>query len=103
MRIKKNGLTIKVPKSEIEKGNTYERVKAHIKENPDYAYTRVGFMVEIYGYNPKDLNTSFSGWPEGAVSQYTRIAVALKKMEDDGLIESKKQGKKFLYWWKGSE
>lgn len=103
MSIKKGGLTIKIPKSEIEKGSTYERVKAHLEKNPEYAYTRVGFMVELYGYDPEDLNAPFAAWPEGAPNQYTRIATALKKLEEESLIESKKQGKKFLYWWKGSE
>jgi hypothetical protein len=103
MRIKKGGLTIKVHKSEIEKGSTYEKVKTHLRENPEYAYTRVGFMVEIYGYNPEDLNASFSTWPAGAVTQYTRIATALKKLEEKGLIDSTKDGKKFLYCWRGSQ
>jgi hypothetical protein len=102
MKVKISGLTIKVPKSEIDKGSTYGKVKKHLEEHPDYAYTRVGFMVEIFGYDPKDLNAPFASWPKGAPSQYTRIANALKKLEEEGVIESKKQGRKFLYWWKGS-
>lgn len=100
--LKKGGLTIKIPKSELETKTTYEKVKAHLKKNPNYAYTRVGLMVEIYNQNPEQLNAPFSQWPEGAPSQYTRIRLALDKLQKEGLIHSRKQGRKFLYWWKGS-
>ena len=98
-----SGLTIKIPKSELETESTYEKVKAHLKRNPNYAYTRVGLMVEIYKHKPEELNAPFSGWPEGAPSQYTRIRLALEKLKKEGVVESKKQGKKFLYWWKSSQ
>jgi len=101
-RRKKGGITIKIPKSELETESTYEKVKAHLKKNPDDAYTRIGLMVEIYKRKPEDLNAPFRDWPEGAPSQYTRIRLALERLKDERLIDSKKQGKKFLYWWKGS-
>jgi len=102
-RGKRGGITIKIPKRELETESTYEKVKAHLKQNPDYAYTRLGLMVEIYKQNPKDLNAPFSEWPEGAPSQYTRIRLSLDKLQVEGLIDYKKQGRKFLYWWKGSK
>jgi hypothetical protein len=98
---RKKGLTIKIPKSEVETETTYEKVKAHLKKNPEYAYTRAGLMVEVYKQRPEDLNRPFGKWPEGAPSQYTRIRLSLDKLRKEGVIETKKQGKKFLYWWKG--
>jgi hypothetical protein len=99
---KKGGITIKIPRRELETEDTYEKVRAHLKKNPDDAYTRIGLMVEIYKHNPVDLNAPFREWPEGAPSQYTRIRLALEKLKSEGLVDSKKQGKKFLYWWKAS-
>jgi len=100
---KKGGITIKIPKRELETESTYEKVETHLKKNPDYAYTRTGLMVEIYKHKPEDLNAPFKDWPEGAPSQYTRIRLVLEKLKSEGLIDSKKQGKKFLYWWRGSQ
>ena len=57
-------------------------------------------MIEIYNYKEEELIAPFKDWPKGAPSQYTRIRRALAKLEDEGLIESKKEGKKYLYWWK---
>jgi hypothetical protein len=102
-RKKKGGITIKIPKKELETNDTYKKVKRHLKINPDYAYTRSGLLVEIYNYEPENLNAPFKDWPEGAPSQYTRIRLSLEKLENEGSIESRKQGKKFLYWWKGSK
>ena len=102
-REKKGGITIRIPKRELETNDTYEKVKEELKNNPEYAYTRSGLVVEIYNHKREDLNASFKDWPEGAPSQYTRVRLSLKKLENEGLIESRKQGKKFLYWWKGSK
>lgn len=96
------GITIKIPKEEAEKESTYEKVKTHIQRNPNYAFTRIGLMVEIYGYRADELNRPFGEWSKGAPTLYTRIRVALEKLEKEGLVVSKRQGKKFLYWWKGS-
>lgn len=71
-----------------------------ICQNSHYAYTRDGLLVKIYGNDPEDLNAPFKDWPEGAPSQYTRVRLSLEKLKKEGLIGSKKQGKKFLYWWK---
>ena len=102
-RRKKKGITIKIPRRELETESTYEKLKAHLKKNPDYAYTRMGLMVEIYKHKPEDLNGHFTDWPLGAPSQYTRIRLSLKKLKEEGSVDSKKQGKMFLYWWKGSQ
>lgn len=100
---KRGGITIKIPRRKLEKESTYDKVKTHLKSNPDYAYTRIGLLVEIYKYKTEDLNTSFANWPEGAPSQYTRVRLALDNLKNEGLIDSKKQGRKYLYWWKGSK
>ena len=95
-----HGITIKIPRQEAEGENTYEKVRNHISRNPDFAYTRIGLMVEIYGYKPEELNKPFGEWVKGAPTQYTRIRVALEKLEKEGLVISKRQGKKFVFWWK---
>lgn len=100
MKKSAHGITIKIPRQEAEKENTYERVRTHVGKNPDFAYTRIGLMVEIYGYKAEQLNRPFGDWPKGAPTQYTRIRVALEKLEKEGLVASKRQGKKFVYWWK---
>ena len=100
IRRKRGGITIKIPKKKLQMESVYDKVKAHLKSNPDYAYTRIGLLVEIYKYETEDLNASFRDWPEGAPNQYTRVRLALDKLKTEGLIDSKKQGKKYLYWWK---
>jgi hypothetical protein len=94
-----HGITIKIPRENAEGESTYEKVKSHVESNPDYAYTRTGLLVEIYKYNPEELNKPFDKWPKGAPTQYTRVRVALEKLEKEGLVTSKRHGKKFLYWW----
>ena len=99
----KHGITVKIPKRELETVDLHEKVKSHLRNNPDYAYTRAGLLVEIYGYDRKKLSAPFKEWPEGAPSQYTRVRLTLKKLKNEGMIDSKKQGKKYLYWWKGDD
>ncbi|MDH7564309.1 MAG: hypothetical protein QHH24_05455 [Candidatus Bathyarchaeota archaeon] len=100
---KKGKITIKVPLKDIQKESVYDKVKAHLKINPGYGYTIGGLLVEIYGYSAEELDSPFKDWPEGAPSQYTRVRLALEKMIEEGLVDSTKQGRKFLYWWKGSQ
>jgi hypothetical protein len=97
---KRKGLTIKIPKRELETMDVDEKLKRFLKKNSEYAYTRAGLLVELYNYKSEDLNAPFKDWPKGAPAQYSRIRRALKKLEDEGGIESKKQGKRYLYWWK---
>jgi len=97
---RKRGITIKIPLEELESQSPYEKIKNHLKKNPGYAYTRAGLMVELYNYEPEHLNKSFREWPEGASGQYTRIRNALVKLEKEGLVSSRKQGRRNLYWWK---
>ena len=87
---------------DIQTESVPDRIKAYLEANPGYGYTIGGLLVEIYGYNPKELNASFGDWPKGAPSQYTRIRLALKQMQKDNLVNSTKQGKKVLYWWRSS-
>jgi hypothetical protein len=100
---KKGDITIKVPLKDIQKESVYDKVKAHLKGNSSYGYTISGLLVEIYGYKANELDAPFRDWPKGAPSQYTRVRLALEKMEKEGSIDSTKQGRKFLYWWKGSQ
>ena len=100
---KKGGITIKIPRSQLETESVLDKVKNHLQENPAYAFTRIGLMVEVFGFTEEDLNGPFSDWPKGAPTLYTRIKLALEKLKDEGLVESRKQGKKFLYWWRSEK
>jgi hypothetical protein len=100
---KKGEITIKVPLKDIQKESIYDKVKAHLKANQNYGYTISGLLVEIYGYTAEELDAPFRDWPQGAPSQYTRVRLALEKMKKEGSINSTKQGRKFLYWWKASQ
>ena len=96
---KKGRITIKVPRSQLETESVLDKVKKHLQENSAYAFTRMGLMVEVFGFKEEDLNGPFSDWPKGGPTLYTRVRLALEKLRDEGLVESSKQGKKFLYWW----
>ncbi len=98
---RKKAITIKVPLSQIEKTTVYERVKKHLEENADHAYTISGLLVEVYDYKPEELNASFRDWPKGAPSQYTRVRLALEKLVKEEQVNKKKQGRMYLYWWSG--
>lgn len=100
---KKGGITIKIPRSQLETESVLDKVKKHLQENSDYAFTRSGLMVEVFGFKKEDLNAPFRDWPKGAPTLYTRIRLALEKLKDEGLVGSSKQGKKFLYWWHAEE
>jgi hypothetical protein len=98
---KKGEITIKVLLKDIQKESVYDKVKAHLMKNPTYGYTIGGLLVEIYGYKADELDAPFRDWPEGAPSQYTRVRLALEKLVAEGSVDSSKQGRKVLYWWKG--
>jgi len=98
--VRKGGITVKVPRSKLETESVLDKVKKHLQKNSDYAFTRAGLMVEVFGFKKEDLNAPFRDWPKGAPTLYTRIRLALEKLKVEGLIESSKQGKKFLYWWR---
>jgi len=100
---KKGKITIKIPLKNIQKESVYDKVKEHLKKNPSFGYTIGGLLVEIYGYSAEQLDAPFKDWPEGAPSQYTRVRLALEKMQQGGSVDSIKQGRKYLYWWKSSE
>jgi len=96
---KKRGITIKISRNELEDGNTYDRVKEHLQKNSKDAYTIMGLMVELFGVNAKDLNGPFKDWPKGMPSLYTRVRLALEKLKAEKLIDSKKHGKAYFYFW----
>jgi len=101
--VKKGGITIKIPRSKLENGNVYDKVKAHLRKNPKDAYTTMGLMIELFGANEKDLNAPFKDWPEGMPSLYTRIRLSLEKLKTEKLIDSKKHGKAYFYFWRESD
>jgi hypothetical protein len=102
-RKKKVKITIKVLLKDIQEEAVVDKVQAHLKANPTYGYTIGGLLVEVYGYDAQELDAPFKDWPRGAPSQYTRVRYALEDLQKRGLINSKKQGRKVLYWWKGSQ
>jgi len=97
--MKEGGITIKVPLSQLKSEDVLDKIKNHLKKNSKYAYTIAGLMIEIYHYKGEELNAPFKDWPKGAPSLYTKIRLALKKLKEEGFVDSKKQGKKVLYWW----
>ena len=101
--VRKGGITVKVLRNQIETESVLDKIKKHLQENPAYAFTRAGLMIEVFGFEGEELNAPFRDWPKGAPTLYTRISHALKKLKDEGLVESSKQGKKFLYWWHTKE
>ncbi len=63
---------------------TIEKIKKFLQENSDYAYSRVQIAKEVFG----------------SVDFYPEVTYALKKLEEKGLVKSKKRGLKYYYWWK---
>ncbi len=96
---RKRGITIKIPRSQLESNDVHEKVKQHLRKNPEDAYTISGLMVEIFGANAKDLNAPFKYWPKGMPSLYTRIRLVLEKLKAERIIDSKKRGKGYFYFW----
>jgi len=100
---KRKGITIKIPRSKLENGDVYEKVTEHLRKNPKDAYTIGGLIVELFGANPKDLNAPFKDWPKGMPSLYTRIRLALERLKTEKLVDSKKHGRAFFYFWHESD
>lgn len=98
---KENGITIRIALTDLEKDSVYDKVIEYLKANKKYAYTIIGLLIKVFGYSSEDLNSSFGNWPKGAATQYSRVRAALCKLEKEGLVEARKQGKKVLYWYKG--
>jgi len=98
--LRQKGITIKIPRSKLENGNVYDKVKERLQKNPKDAYTIMGLMVELFGANPENLNAPFMHWPEGMPSLYTRIRLALEKLKAEKLIDSKKHGRAYFYFWR---
>jgi hypothetical protein len=96
---KKKGITIKIPRSQLESNDVDEKIKGHLRNNPENAYTIGGLMVEVFGANAEDLNAPFKDWPKGMPSLYTKIRHVLEKLKADGTIDSKKRGKGYFYFW----
>jgi len=100
---KKKGITIKIPRDKLENGNVYDRVKEHLQENVKDAYTIMGLMVELFGAKAEELNGPFKDWPKGMPSLYTRVRLGLEKLKAEKLVDSKKHGKAYFYFWRGSD
>lgn len=99
----KKPITVKVPLTDIQKESVQQKVLAHLKADPKNAYTIGGILVDLYGYDAIALNAPFKEWPKGAPTQYTRVRHALERLKKEKLIESKKDGKRGLYWWKSTK
>jgi len=96
---KKKGITIKIPRSELESGNVYDKIKEHLQRNPKDAYTIMGLMITLFGASEEKLNGPFKDWEQGMPSLYTRVRLALEKLKAEKLIDSKKHGKAYFYFW----
>jgi hypothetical protein len=97
---KRKGITIKIRRSQLESDSVGDKVKEHLKKNKDDAYTIMGLMIEIFGIDREKLNGPFTTWPNGAPSLYTRIRHVLEKLKEEGVVDSKKQGKAVFYFSK---
>lgn len=97
----KTTLTKKTPVKELRTGSkpVQEIVEQTLMNDKDNAYTIGGIMIEAFGVKEKDINKSFKDWPKGLPTLYTRIRIALKKLEEQGKIKQTKQGKAVHYWW----
>jgi len=94
-------IKIKVPIDKIGQVDTYNTIKKQLKSDPTNAYTRMGLMVTCYKVNPEALNKSFREWkPHSLTQMYTNIVKNLRKLVNEGLVQAKKEGKFYLYWWK---
>jgi hypothetical protein len=100
---RKRGITIKIPRSELENGDVVDKIGEQLRRNSKDAYTIMGLMVEVFGIDKERLNGPFSNWPNGAPSLYTRIRLALEKLKKESVINSRKQGKAVFYYWETKE
>jgi hypothetical protein len=101
--VKKRGITIKIPRSQLEGESTHDKIREYLQKNSKDAYTIMGLMVELFGAKAEDLNGPFKDWSEGMPSLYTRVRLALEKLRAEKLIDSKKHGKAYFYFWRGRD
>lgn len=59
----------------------------------------MGLMIELFGASEENLNGPFKDWETGMPSLYTRVRLALEKLKAEKLIDSKKHGKAYFYFW----
>ena len=93
-------IKIKVPIKELEEMDVYGKVQSTLRDDPNNAYTVSGIMIQSFGVKPKQIeNKPFRDWDKGLPSLYTKIRICLDKMKKYGLVNVKKHGKAWVYWW----
>lgn len=94
------GITKKISVKELRTKDTYSRVLEQLKSDPENAYTISGLMIDVFGIKEKDINNkSFSNWPKGVPSLYTRIRICLEKLQKNGYVKSVKHSRAWVYYW----
>ena len=97
-------MKIKVPVKDIEKEDILDKVKNALEHDSENAYTVSGLMVEVFGVKQKDIhNKPFSAWKKGLPALYGRIDRCLRKLNERGIIERRKHGKAWVYWYVGAK
>ena len=95
--------TKKTPIKTIKNDNVEEKIKSTLKKAREEgdAYTIAGLMIDAFGVKERDIhNKSFSDWPKGLPTMYTRIRVTLEKLVNEDRVIKEKYGKAYHYWWK---
>lgn len=98
-------LTIKVPVSEITGVDFCEKIEDKLFSDKKNAYTVCGIMVDVFGVKPELFeNKPFKEWKEDpkygkTTTMYSKIRNCLTRSVKKGVILTKRQGKKDLYWW----
>ena len=93
-------IKIKVPIKELEKMDVYSKVLSTLRDDSNNAYTVSGIMIQSFGVKTKQIeNKPFRDWDKGLPSLYTKIRICLDKMKKHGMVNVKKHGKAWVYWW----
>lgn len=61
----------------------------------------MGLMIEGFGVKPNEIDSKqFSHWKSGYPTLYTKIRLTLQRLVKESKVESRKNGKAMVYWWK---
>src|SRR3989344_3710662 len=96
-------ITIKMPVKKINQQNMCDQVEEQLRNDSDNAYTLIGLMIEVFKVNKKDIQGPFRDWKKGLPTMYSRIGGCLRKLNEVGLVSTKKHGKAHYYWWNKQE
>jgi len=93
-------MKIKIPVSELRKTSSFDKIKEALQKNPKDAYTISGLLVEVLGIKKADIeNKTFSDWPKGVPSKYTKVRLYLEKLCSQGLVKRDKHERAWVYYW----